>query len=89
MPKLLMIDPTKEIEAQITAIRGGLKTLSEAIREQGNDPEKQLEEMAKDNGLLDQYKLKLDSDPRNSPANVNQAVPTKPRVENKKFKTLV
>ena len=40
MPKLLMIDPTKEIEAQITAIRGGLKTLSEAIREQGNDPEK-------------------------------------------------
>ncbi|MBI4212053.1 MAG: phage portal protein [Deltaproteobacteria bacterium] len=65
-PKREMIDPVKETEAQVTAIRGGLKTLSEAIREQGNDPEKQMEEMAHDNDLIDQYKLKLDSDPRNS-----------------------
>ena len=67
-PKREMIDPVKETEAQITAIRGGLKTLSEAIREQGNDPEKQFDEMANDNALLDQYKLKLDSDPRNPTA---------------------
>jgi len=80
-PKREMIDPVKETDAQITAIRGGLKTLSEAIREQGNDPEKQLEEMANDNAMLDKKGLKLDSDPRNPPAGKSQN-PANPNADN-------
>lgn len=72
-PKREMIDPVKETEAQITAIRGGLKTLSEAIREQGNDPEKQFEEMARDNDLLDRYGLRVDSDGRDLQADRNNS----------------
>ncbi|OGQ23510.1 MAG: phage portal protein [Deltaproteobacteria bacterium RIFCSPLOWO2_02_FULL_44_10] len=68
-PRREMIDPVKETEAQIKAIRGGLKTLSETIREQGNDPEKQFEEMKQDNELLDKYRLQLDSDARKMSAN--------------------
>jgi len=68
-PRREMIDPVKETEAQIKAIRGGIKTLSEVIREQGNDPEKQFEEMKLDNELIDKYELQLDSDPRKMSAN--------------------
>ncbi len=68
-PRREMIDPLKETEAQIKAVRGGLKSLSGAIREQGNDPEKQFEEMASDNDILDKYRLQLDSDPRKMSAN--------------------
>lgn len=73
-PRREMIDPVKETDAKISSIRGGLITLSEAIREQGNDPEKQLEEMKKDNDLLDKLGLKLDSDSRQQ-KQVTQSAP--------------
>lgn len=63
-PKREMIDPTKETAADVTAVRAGFKSLSEVIREQGNDPEAHFEEMAADNELIEKYRLKLDSDPR-------------------------
>lgn len=63
-PRREMIDPSREIPAIRNAIRSGIKTLSEAIREQGNDPEALLLEWKKDADMLDKLGLVLDSDPR-------------------------
>jgi lambda family phage portal protein len=63
-PKREMIDPTKETEADKEAVRSGFKTLSEVIREQGNDPDAHFTELNADNEKIDKYRLKLDSDPR-------------------------
>lgn len=63
-PPMPMIEPDKEGLAIQRLIRTGVKTLSEAIREQGLDPETHLAEMAADNAKLDALKLELDSDPR-------------------------
>lgn len=63
-PKRSMVDPTKEVPATINAIRGGLQTQSDALRELGYDPEKVYTEMAEDNKVLDSLGLILDSDAR-------------------------
>jgi len=63
-PKRMMVDPVREIPAIKDAIRAGLMTQSEAVREQGYDPEQLFTEMASDNALLDKLGLVLDSDPR-------------------------
>jgi lambda family phage portal protein len=63
-PRREMIDPTKEVPAIKTAIRSGITTLSEAIRQSGRDPEDVLGEIARDNKELDRLKLTLDTDPR-------------------------
>jgi len=65
-PKREMIDPTREVPAKINAIRGGLVTLSEAIREQGKNPDDHLEEFSKDLQKLDSLDIILDSDPRHT-----------------------
>lgn len=61
-PRRQMIDPTKEVPAKIAAIRSGLMTLSDAIREEGKHPDDHLIELKKDKELLDKYGLILDSD---------------------------
>ena len=63
-PRFELIDPTKEIPAIITGIRGGLQSLPEAMREQGFDPETQLAEIKAFNDKLDKLGIILDSDPR-------------------------
>ena len=63
-PKREMVDPTKEVPATIKAIRGGIMTLSESIRESGHDPETFLAEYAADNKRIDELQLILDSDAR-------------------------
>lgn len=63
-PARMMVDPIREIPAIKDAIRSGLMTQSEAIREQGYDPEQLFTEMAADNARLDELNLTLDSDPR-------------------------
>lgn len=63
-PRRELIDPSKEIGATISAIRGGLMSLSEAQREYGYDPEEVISEMAEDAARLDANELVLDSDPR-------------------------
>lgn len=63
-PRRELIDPSKEINATIDAVRGGLCSLSEAIREHGYDPEEVMLEIAQDNERLDQLGITLDSDPR-------------------------
>ena len=63
-PKRELIDPSKEINATIDAVRGGLMSLSEAIKENGYDPEEVLSEIKQDNDRLDSLGITLDSDPR-------------------------
>lgn len=63
-PPMPMIEPDKEGLAYQRLIRGGLLTLSEAIRAQGYDPDTFLPEFAADLKKLDELGIKLDSDPR-------------------------
>lgn len=63
-PRRDYIDPSKEINATIDAVRGGMMSLSEAIRENGYDPEEVMLEMQQDNKRLDTLGLVVDSDPR-------------------------
>lgn len=63
-PRRTMVDPTREIPAIIKAVRGGLMTLPQAIREMGYEPEEFLNEYAEANAMLDALGIVLDSDPR-------------------------
>jgi len=63
-PKRQMIDPTKEIPAKIKAIRGGIETLSDVIREGGSHPDDHFAKIKADNETIDRLDLVLDSDPR-------------------------
>lgn len=63
-PPLPLVDPTREIPASIKAVRGGVKTRSQVIRELGYDPEAVMEEHKKDAEEADLLGLVFDSDPR-------------------------
>ena len=60
-----LIDPQKEVGAIIEAVRGGLMSLSDAIRRSGYEPGEVMAEIARDAAMLDELGLILDSDPRN------------------------
>ncbi len=57
------IEPEKDTRATTMKIRAGLLTPSEAIREEGGDPDTHFAELAKDFAMLKKLGLKLDSDP--------------------------
>jgi lambda family phage portal protein len=63
-PRFDAVDPLKDAQADLLMIRSGTMTLPQAIARQGYDPERQLEEIADANTLLDRLGLVLDSDPR-------------------------
>ena len=63
-PRREMIDPTREIPAQISAIRAGTTTLAAVLRESGEDPKEVLAEIAEYNEEIDRLGLVLDSDGR-------------------------
>ncbi len=63
-PPMPMINPEKEGLASQRLVRGGFKSLTQAIREQGRDPETHLAEIAASNADLDKLGIILDSDPR-------------------------
>lgn len=58
------IDPKKDLEADILAVRSGRMTWDEFVAEWGNDPETQAEELAAINERIDRLGLVLDTDPR-------------------------
>ena len=62
MPRQQWIDPLKDVMAEKEAIRGGLTSLSAAIRERGDDPDKVFEEIASDRRKLEALKVLVDSD---------------------------
>jgi len=68
-PARMMVDPAKELPPIIAAIRAGLTTLPEALRQRGYDPDQVLNEYAKSNEILDALGLILDSDPRKTTGN--------------------
>ena len=63
-PARLIVDTEKETKADRDAVRSGFKSLSDAIRDRGDDPEEVFSEIVKDNKFFDDNKLILDTDPR-------------------------
>jgi lambda family phage portal protein len=59
-----MIDPPKEIAAMRDAIRSGLKSYPEALRELGYNPFEVINEIAEFNKIIDKLEITLDCDPR-------------------------
>ncbi|HXP88821.1 MAG TPA: phage portal protein [Bryobacteraceae bacterium] len=64
-PKFESVDPLKDTMADLKRIRMGVLTLTEAIAQNGYDPDGQLEEIARINAKLDKLEIILDCDPRN------------------------
>jgi len=62
------VDPKKEFDAMLTAIRAGLLSRSEAISAFGYDAEDIDREIAADNQRADALGLVFDSDPRHDKA---------------------
>ena len=62
------VDPKKEFDAMLTAIRAGLLSRSEAISAFGYDAEDIDREIAADNQRADELGLIFDSDPRHDKA---------------------
>ena len=67
-PKWAWVDPLKDVQAEILAIRAGLKARSMSINETGMDEEEVDRQIAKDNARADELGLVLDSDPRRTDA---------------------
>ena len=65
-PKFESVDPVKDAESVLKQVRMGTLTLSEAIIQNGYDPERQLAEIARINKVLDELEIILDCDPRNT-----------------------
>jgi capsid protein len=65
-PRFEAVDPLKDIQADVLAVRAGVMTLKEAIARQGYEPAQVLREIAQTNAELDALGLILDSDPRRS-----------------------
>jgi lambda family phage portal protein len=63
-PRRAMLDPANDIAAARDAIRSGLKTMSETIRENGDNPEEHFEELEADMKRLDDMGLTIESDAR-------------------------
>lgn len=63
-PRRELIDPQKEYDAMVTAMRAGLESRPSAIRSLGRDPETVNEQIQKSNEKQDELGLVLDSDPR-------------------------
>jgi lambda family phage portal protein len=67
------VDPLKETNAMLAAIRAGLMSRSEAISSNGYDAEDTDKEIALDNARADALGLRFDSDPRwDSPGQSNR-----------------
>ena len=65
-PRFEAVDPLKDIQADVLAVRAGVMTLKEAIARQGYEPAQVLAEIAATNAELDALGLVLDTDPRRS-----------------------
>jgi len=77
-PARTLVDPAKEYNALLTAVKSGFMTLPEAIRQQGYDPDAVLAEQSDYLAKLDAAGVKVESDYRNkaSPAAAAQPAET-------------
>lgn len=76
-PRREMIDPVKETEAIIAAIRGGLISWQEAVTELGYDADTLLAQIEEDNKKFDEKGIKMESDARQPKAGAAAPVPVK------------
>jgi lambda family phage portal protein len=60
-PRIQQLDPVKETNARITAIQGGLMTVSECLREDARDPEEFFEEYKSDMDRLKELGINISS----------------------------
>jgi lambda family phage portal protein len=82
-PRFEAVDPLKDIQADILAVRAGVMTLKEAIARQGYDPAQVLAEIAATNAELDAAGITLDTDPRRSTkTGQEKATPSDPQDPN-------
>lgn len=63
-PARRWVNPKEDVEAELQAIRAGLKSLPSSMAGSGEDPDETMLEIAASNGLLDRLGIVLDSDPR-------------------------
>jgi lambda family phage portal protein len=64
-PRREMIDPVKETKAEVAMVRAGMKSWSEMVRQQGQDPDDVLEELSSDMKKIKAAELILDVDGSN------------------------
>ncbi len=62
-PKRQWVDPTKEVEAARLERAAGMASLSEQIRQKGDDPEQTFAEIAAENKKLAELGIVIDTDP--------------------------
>ena len=75
-PKRPLIDASKEIPAMATGVRGGFMTLSNLLRQAGEDPEAHFQELANERERLNKLGVVVDTDPMHvSKSGVTQAQP--------------
>jgi lambda family phage portal protein len=72
------VDPLKEVEASLIAMRAGLKSRSQVIAELGEDAELVDETIAADNARADRLNLVFDSDPRKGAKDPTSTVSRRP-----------
>ena len=72
------VDPKKEFDAMLTAMRAGLLSRSQAISAFGYDAEDIDREIAADNQRADELGLRFDSDPRHDRPPTGDGKPTAP-----------
>jgi lambda family phage portal protein len=63
-PPMDMVDPLKDTQAEVLAIRNGLQSWRTAVTRQGYDPDDVLEEIQQSNAAFDAKNITVDSDPR-------------------------
>ncbi len=64
LPVRRVIDPMKDLMAEVIEIRSGLKLMSRALAERGINSEDHMKAIAQMNGTIDQLGLALEIDPR-------------------------
>ncbi len=73
MPQMAYVDPLKDVMATKEAIKGGLTSLSEGIRERGDDPDKVFAEIADERARLLSLGIIVDTDAKVSEGLIDAA----------------
>lgn len=76
MPRKTLVDPAREVPATIRAVRAGLMSPQEAMRELGYDPKVNMDEWSAFAKMVDDLALVFDIDPRKTTLQGAAAVPT-------------
>src|SRR5262245_54500303 len=62
-PRFGLLDPAKEVPAMIQAIQGGLRSWTDTIRREGDDPRKVLDEIERERAEFEERGITLSSVP--------------------------